>query len=571
MRTTMRAEEHFLAYSIRTSLIVLGVILFLNVLGFPLTFGSSVVTVFALAVFLLSLVFLRDRVGRSFTTVEAISSGLLIGLVAGVGLALVTWLFARLQAQGMQVHAVFAQVLPRHTGALTRLTEGEVLAGANVMPGLLRLVLALTAGGLIGGILTRLLTEQARARLRPFVTTGLAYWAILALPFFCLAAFLALRLPGVQIGGSQENIIGLVLLFAFIAFALIAWRQVNPGPHQWVLGVLLLLVIVLLPLPRLRLIDSFQAVVLSRVAIFVIVGLGLQIVIGYAGLLALGYAAFFAIGAYGYGLLSAPASYVVLNVPGFGGVNFWTGLPIAIALGAATGILLGIPVLRLRGDYLAIVTLGFGEIVRLLFLNMRGYTGGPGGVLNIPPPYILGRSLGSPYGILYLAMFFGAITALIAHRLRDSRIGRAWIAIREDEDVAQAMGINLVSVKLLAFAIGAAFAGLGGIIYASQQVNIFPDNFTLLVSIDVLSLVIIGGLGSIEGTILGSLALIGMPEILRGVNEYRIVAFGALLMIMMIMRPEGLLPSARRQRELHVEDRAQDAWLKQQTPAETGD
>jgi branched-chain amino acid transport system permease protein len=168
-----------------------------------------------------------------------------------------------------------------------------------------------------------------------------------------------------------------------------------------------------------------------------------------------------------------------------------------------------------------------------------------------------------------LAVFFSAITAFISYRLRDSRIGRAWLAIREDEDVAQAMGINLVAFKLLAFGIGAAFAGLGGAIYATQQVNIFPDNFTLLVSIDVLSLIIIGGLGSIEGVVLGSIALIGMPEILRGIDEYRIVAFGALLVGMMIWRPEGLLPSARRQRELDIEDRAQDSWLKQAETAKT--
>jgi branched-chain amino acid transport system permease protein len=281
-------------------------------------------------------------------------------------------------------------------------------------------------------------------------------------------------------------------------------------------------------------------------------GIGLNIVVGYAGLLDLGYVAFFAVGAYTYGLLSAPESFVVVSIPGFEGVTFWVGLPIAFLIGAFTGVLLGAPVLKLRGDYLAIVTLGFGEIIRLLVLNLRDYTGGPGGVLKIPSPNFFGLDLGSPQGILYLAMALGVLVTIVTLRLHDSRLGRAWVALREDEDVAEAMGINLVSIKLLAFGSGAAFAALGGAVYATRQVNIFPDNFALDVSINVLSLIIIGGIGSIEGVVLGSIALIGLPEILRAIgSEYRIIAFGALLVVMMIIRPEGFLPSTRRARELH--------------------
>ena len=232
-------------------------------------------------------------------------------------------------------------------------------------------------------------------------------------------------------------------------------------------------------------------------------------------------------------------------------------MPVAIFVGVIAGVLLGIPVLRMRGDYLAIVTLGFGEIIRLLFVNLREYTGGPGGVLNLPSPTVFGSDLGNPEGILYLGLIFAMIVAFLTIRLRDSRLGRAWIALREDEDVAQAMGINLIAIKLLAFATGAAFAAGAGALYASRQVNIFPDNFTLLVSIDVLSLIIIGGMGSFEGVVLGSIALIGLPEVLRSVDEYRIVAFGFLLIVMMIIRPEGLLPSARRQRELHSDEAAE--------------
>ncbi|MGD2027174.1 MAG: hypothetical protein PVI99_05095, partial [Anaerolineales bacterium] len=230
--------------------------------------------------------------------------------------------------------------------------------------------------------------------------------------------------------------------------------------------------------------------------------------------------------------------------------SFWVGLPVAFLIGVFTGVLLGTPVLKMRGDYLAIVTLGFGEIIRLVVLNLRDYTGGPGGVLNIPSPYFFGLDLGSPKGILYIAMALGVLVTFITLRLHDSRLGRAWVALREDEDVAEAMGINLISIKLLAFGSGAAFAALAGAVYASRQVNIFPDNFALDVSINVLSLIIIGGIGSIEGVVLGSIALIGLPEILRSVSEYRIIAFGALLVIMMVIRPEGFLPSSRRKLEL---------------------
>jgi len=276
--------------------------------------------------------------------------------------------------------------------------------------------------------------------------------------------------------------------------------------------------------------------------------------VGFAGLLDLGYVALFAVGAYSLALLSAPSSWVLVNVPGFDGITFWAGLPIAIVLGLIAGILLGIPVLRLRGDYLAIVTLGFGEIIRLIVLNLRVYTGGPGGVLGTPPPFLFGNSLGNPRDILFLSLAFTAIVTFIAVRLRDSRIGRSWVAMREDERVAQAMGINLVSTKLLAFAFGAVFASLSGTLYAVRQVNVFPDNFALDVSINVLALIIIGGIGSIEGVVIGAIALIGLPEVLRSVNEYRIVAFGALLVAMMAFRPEGILPSQRRKRELHANE-----------------
>lgn len=536
--------------SIRSGLITFGLILFLNLLGLPRTFGSPTIILFMVIVGLLTLLFLRDRHDRQYDLPSSLLNGAIIGIVAGLMLSLVTFIFARMQADGIQVKNVFAQIFPEHTAALTGISADDVLAGVSVLPGLIKLTGLFMIAGILGGGATRLFTERTQAYRTQLATSSAARWLVLGLPFLFYALFLSLKIEGVDIGGSDENILGLIFIFIFIASALFAIRGANSGRERIVYSIGLIILILILP----QLTDLFQNAILGAVAIFIVMGIGLNIVVGYAGLLDLGYVAFFGIGAYSYALLSAPKSYFLVNLPWFGGLTFWTGLPVALLMGVAAGVLLGIPVLRMRGDYLAIVTLGFGEIIRLLMLNLRDYTGGPGGVLNVPSPIVFGADLGNPKGILYLAMLFAIVVAFLTTRLRDSRLGRAWLALREDEDVAQAMGINLVSIKLMAFASGAGFAAVAGALYAARQVNIFPDNFTLLVSIDVLSLIIIGGMGSIEGAVLGSLALIGLPEILRSVNEYRIVAYGALLIIMMILRPEGLLPSARRQRELHSED-----------------
>nr|WP_290665459.1 hypothetical protein [Ardenticatena sp.] len=288
---------------------------------------------------------------------------------------------------------------------------------------------------------------------------------------------------------------------------------------------------------------SYWNQVLTTIGIFVMMGLGLNVVVGFAGLLDLGYVAFFAIGAY---------TYAFLNSPKYGlDLSFWVSLPIAMAVAALAGIILGVPVLRMRGDYLAIVTLGFGEIIRLIMNNQVELTGGAQGILQIQPPEILGLVINTPLRFYYLIFIGAVLVAFVTARLNNSRIGRAWIAMREDEDVAQAMGINTVNYKLLAFATGAAFAGLAGLIFAARQRNIFPADFGLLVSIEALSLIIIGGMGSIPGVIAGAVALKGLPELLRALQEYRLLIYGALLVVMMLVRPEGLLPSRRRAREIH--------------------
>lgn len=291
--------------------------------------------------------------------------------------------------------------------------------------------------------------------------------------------------------------------------------------------------------------------VLGSIGLFVLLGLGLNIVVGFAGLLDLGYVGFYAIGAYTMAVLTSP------DYPF--GLTFWAALPLAMIMAAIAGTLLGIPVLRLRGDYLAIVTLGFGEIIRII-LKFNPYTGGPQGVLNVAAPTITIPIIGvtiefassTPYW--YLIFFACLIVAFVALRLNDSRLGRSWTAMREDEDASEAMGINTTHIKLLAFGMGAFFAGLGGAIYASRQQHIFPDDFTLLVSINALALIIIGGLGSIPGVIIGSVVLIGLPEVLRPVSDYRLLAYSALLIIMMLVRPAGLIPATRQQREFAERD-----------------
>jgi branched-chain amino acid transport system permease protein len=279
-------------------------------------------------------------------------------------------------------------------------------------------------------------------------------------------------------------------------------------------------------------------------------GLGLNIVVGYAGLLDLGYVAFFAFGAYTMGVLTTTGELGISNL------NFWAALPISMLVGVAWGLILGFPVLRMRGDYLAIVTLGFGEIIRLLALSdwLAPIEGGAQGVLHIPNPVFFGYTLDNPQTMYYLVILGSVLAAFITIRLRDSRLGRQWMAMREDEDVAEAMGINLVQTKLLAFAIGAAFSALAGAIFAARLGNIFPHSFNLLISINALALIIVGGLGSIPGVIVGALVLVGLPELLREFTEYRLLMYGALLIIMMLVRPEGFIPEATRKRELHADE-----------------
>ncbi len=286
------------------------------------------------------------------------------------------------------------------------------------------------------------------------------------------------------------------------------------------------------------LVTTYQTNILISFLLYVILGLGLNIIVGVAGLLFLGHAAFYAIGAYSYALLNQ-----------YFGLGFWAALPLGGLIAALAGVALAFPVLRLRGDYLAIVTLGFGEIVRLLLENCSSITGGPSGVSNIARPGLMNMDLsvaGANIYIYYIVLGMAAITIVAVSRLKDSRIGRALQALREDEIACQAMGIDRVGVKLMAFGLGTAWAGFAGVIFAAKTTFINPASFTFFESAIILSIVVLGGMGSNLGVILGSAFLVLLPEYMRAFSEYRMILFAVAMVVMMVFRPEGLIPAQGR-------------------------
>jgi branched-chain amino acid transport system permease protein len=284
--------------------------------------------------------------------------------------------------------------------------------------------------------------------------------------------------------------------------------------------------------------SSYQTNIMTTALMYVMLGLGLNIVVGLAGLLDLGYVAFYAVGAYSYALLNYHF-----------GLGFWAILPVGALVGVLFGILLGFPVLRLRGDYLAIVTLGFGEIIRLILENWNEFSFGPSGIANIPRPGLFGIQMSLNEATIYLYFLMIALclfTIFVVNRLQDSRIGRAWIALREDEVACQAMGIDKTKTKLTAFALGATWAGMVGVIFAAKTTFINPASFTFLESAMILSIVVLGGMGSIIGVILGAFILILTPEYLRAFSNYRMLLFGTTMVLMMVFRPQGIVTNVRR-------------------------
>jgi branched-chain amino acid transport system permease protein len=307
--------------------------------------------------------------------------------------------------------------------------------------------------------------------------------------------------------------------------------------------------------------DRAQIDVATLALIYIVLGLGLNIVVGFAGLLDLGYVGFYAVGAYSYALLYHWAGW-----------GFWQALPVAGAAAALFGFVLGFPVLRLRGDYLAIVTLGFGEIIRMVLTNLQSLTNGPDGISGIPKPTVLGHPMtrravdgyetfhqwiGWDFNTMHVMIYmyllvlaFALCTLFITTRLMRMPIGRAWEALREDEIACRSLGLNPALIKLSAFTLGALFAGIGGALFAARQGLVNPDSFTFVESALVLAIVVLGGMGSQAGVILAAILLTVLPEIARGLAEYRMLIFGLVMVLMMMWRPQGLLPAKRPQLRL---------------------
>jgi len=473
-------------------------------------------------------------------------------LAAGAGL-LTAGMLALLAVliRNVNIRPVFVNA----TEALVALLTFERSFGVGIV-----LLLAVgTILGAFGGILNKL-PSRVRAPLLAGLA-GILLFGVLQEIFIVLLSSLGLPKSFIKFLFRRKGLSPVGALVLFVVFG--GFVALRPVVRPWMNSRLetmtsrqrtairfvatMIGIVVLLFLPHL--LKLYWTDVLDNVGLFILMGLGLNIVVGLAGLLDLGYVAFYAIGAYAVGTLTSPRSFLGAEW------SFWAAWPVAFAIAAMAGVLLGVPVLRMRGDYLAIVTLGFGEIIRVLALSdlLKPYFGGAQGILEIPKPQIAGLTLLSSQHLYYLILISCLVIVCISWRLKDSRVGRAWIAIREDEDVAQAMGINLVKYKLLAFAIGALFAGVSGAIFASKLSSIYPHSFNVIVSINVLCLIIVGGLASVPGVIVGALALVGLPEVLRFAAEYRYLLYGATLVVMMLVRPEGLWPAARRKRELRGE------------------
>lgn len=300
----------------------------------------------------------------------------------------------------------------------------------------------------------------------------------------------------------------------------------TPAKQWTVIGVILVAMAVM-PF----VVNPYIVVILTHALLYVVLALGLNIVVGYAGLLDLGFAAFFAVGAYTVGITTQ-----------YYGLNFWLALPLAIVFASIAGVVIGAPTLRLRSDYLAIVTLGFGEIVRLTARNLRE-TGGASGIRGIESPWIFGYHIQSDVDFYYVFCVLAVLGVIVSVRLANSRLGRAWLYVRHDEDAAEAMGIDRVRVKLAAYVVGAIYAAIGGAFFAANLGAISPESFSFRQSVEILMVVILGGIGKIPGVILGAFIVILAPEFLREVGDLRYFIFAVGLLLIMLFRPSGIWPA----------------------------
>ena len=485
----------------------------------------------------------RDQVRAS--RLRAVVAGAAVGAITGAfpaGLVLVS--------SAVDLRAVFLNASPELYALLTN-GQGTSWAWFPIVAGAITGGLAGVLAGLPAALRSPLLLGLGSLVFFGLFA-GLLRTPLLVTPLADLARLL-LAADGLTVPGAITVFLGTIAILA-IARKTKPRQRVNALPkaqRRLVIGPLAILVLALILLFPLAL-GGFFAQVIATVALFILLGLGLNITLGLAGLLDLGFVAFFAVGAYTVALLTSTAEF------GLADLSFWQAVPFAVVASMVFAIFLGLPILRIRGDYLAIATLGFGEIIRILVGSdlLKGVLGGPQGILNVPKPIDVATThwLAGPMQIYYIALAFAAAVAFMAWRLRASRMGRSWMAIREDEDVAEGMGVNLVQTKLLAYMLGGAFAGLAGAISVALVGSVFPTSIQLQLSINVVAIVVVGGMGSIPGVVLGALVLIGLPELFREFSDYRFLFYGIALMGVMIYRPEGLLPSRIAKRELHSAD-----------------
>jgi len=548
----MKSESSYWVKTLQNGLIGGGISLLLSVVGLVLAFGTSYVIkgvitmgeIFVLSPFLFE-AFLSVRNAPSKKPGTLFLVGGLSSLVGGAVLAAFI-----LIGEVINYRAVLVNVSPDLFALLTfhlPIVSGVlVLLAASLVTGLIAAGVFLLPNRIRGALSQAILVVVVVGLFRDLIVTVILHWGVVGYAFLWMFA------------SSGLKIIGALVIFVIIA-GFTYWSKGrdrkaianNRTPTQkratrWttlgVLGLLTLLMPVIL--------GSYFSEILDNVGIYILMGLGLNIVVGFAGLLDLGYVAFYAIGAYTLGILTTSEAVGLLHI------SFWLATPVALVVAVAAGVILGLPILRLRGDYLAIVTLGFGEIIRILVLSdwLKPLLGGSEGIQRIAKPIIGPLTLINQQELFYLILAGIILAGFISIRLKDSHLGRSWMALREDEDVAEAMGINKVTTKLLAFAMGALFSGLGGALFATKIGSVYPQSFSFIVSINILSLIIIGGMGSIPGVFVGGLALVGLPLLLSQFADFRYLVYGAVLVVMMLMKPEGLAPEARRRLELHEDE-----------------
>jgi branched-chain amino acid transport system permease protein len=493
-------------------------------------------------------------------------AGALVGVLTGAVFAVAVWFADWFGVD--RIHEVFISITQPLLDFLT--------FDKGVPAGLVLLVVVGVVGGLIGGFAR---TAPSTAR-RP---AAVGVLAVVTLGLLQRIVPIVLIQLGIEADWLYSPVtggltwLGGLLVFVVAAGATVAWSRRGHAARERVGTIVreqtgarlaaLVVVLVLLALIPL-LVGNVISEVLGQVMIYILLGLGLNIVVGYAGLLDLGYVAFFAFGAYATGILTGAMLNTTTGAaePALSfNMSFYTAVWIVALLAAGVGLLIGAPVLRLRGDYLAIVTLGLGEIVSVITASKwaQPLIGGPQGMRGVTKAEIFGLNpQDNPQHFYYLAFAFVLLALFVSWRLSTSRVGRAWNAMREDEQVAEAMGVSTIKFKLLAFAMGGAIGSLGGALFAVSIGSLTPASFEFTVSITALAVVILGGLGSLPGVIVGALVLIGLPGLLREFEEYRSLIYGGSIVAIMLLRPQGLIPNVRRSRELEEEERTQDAWAK---------